>query len=150
MNNFSTGTYYKVIKLKTGENILCSMSNDVKSLGTESFLHLNTPVQVVPHQETRRGNHVLGESFVLRPWMGLSDGEEFTISADIVLTIGSLKKEVREQYINYVNHTNEMRQRIEDSETAYEFLREITPGDLRIIDIDENTGEYYDEEEGRE
>lgn len=149
MNNFSTGTYYKIVRLKTGESILCSMNHDVKSLATETHIHLNTPVQVVPHQETRRGNHVLGESFMLRPWMGLSDSDEFTISTDIVLTIGSLKKEVREQYINYVHHANETRQRIEDSETAYEFLREITPGELRIIDIDEFTGDYY-EEEGRE
>lgn len=149
MNKFSTGTYYKVVRLKTGESILCSMNNDVKSLVSESHLQLNTPVQVVPHQETRRGNHVLGETFILRPWMGLSDGEEFIISTDIVLTIGNLKKEVREQYINYVNHANETRQRIEDSETVYEFLRDITPGELRIIDIDEYTGEDY-EEEGRE
>lgn len=141
--------YYKIVKLKTGENILCSMDRDVKSPASETHLQLNIPVQVVPMKEMRKGNHVVGESFMLRPWMGLSDGEEFIISTDIVLTIGNLKKEVKQQYVNYISQARETRQRIEDQEAAEELLREVSNGELRIVEIDEYYGdEYYGEEEG--
>lgn len=92
---------------------------------------------------------------MLRPWMGLSDGEEFTISTDVVLTIGDLKKEVKQQYVNYISQAKETRKKILDqeerSEAADELLREMNNGELRIIELeDEYYGDYYGEEEGRE
>jgi hypothetical protein len=124
------------------------MNNDIRSLASETHLQLTTPVQVIPHQESRRNGQVIGESFVLRPWIGLSDSDEFTISADIVLTIGSLKKEVRQQYVNYIEHTNETQKRHEDQvereEAAVNLLREITPGELYFIDEPLNTENDHD------
>ena len=137
-NQYNEDTFYKIVKLKTGETILCTMNNDIRSLASETHLQLTTPVQVIPHQESRRNGQVVGESFVLRPWIGLSDSDEFTISADIVLTIGSLKKEVRQQYVNYIEHTNETQKlhedQVEREEAAVNLLREITPGELYFID----------------
>ena len=137
-NQYNEDTFYKIVKLKTGETILCKMNNDIRSLASETHLQLTTPVQVIPHQESRRNGQVVGESFVLRPWIGLSDSDEFTISADIVLTIGSLKKEVRQQYVNYIEHTNETQKlhedQVEREEAAVNLLREITPGELYFID----------------
>lgn len=153
MHNLEDG-YFKIVKLKTGENILCNMERDVKSTAAETHLHLSIPVQVVPMKETRKGNHVIGESFMLRPWMGLSDGEEFTISTDVVLTIGDMKREVKKQYVTYVTQAKESRQKFleqeERSDAANDLLREVNNGDVRIIEIDDYPGEYYGEEEGRE
>jgi hypothetical protein len=87
--------FYKVVKLKTGETILCTMSSDVKNMSAEPYIKMTVPVLVIPHQETRKGANIVGESFILRPWMGLSNSEEFVIGTDIVLTIGDLKKEVK-------------------------------------------------------
>jgi hypothetical protein len=149
-------SYFKVVKLKTGESILCSMDRDVNSTAAETHLHLNIPVQVVPVKETRRGNQVIGESFILRPWIGLSDAEDFTISADVVLTIGNLKKEVKQQYVAYVTQAKESRKKYLDqeerSEAAVHLLREVNDGDVRIIQLEEeNYGEFYgdENEEGR-
>jgi hypothetical protein len=128
------------------------MNHDVRSLAAETHLQLNIPVQVIPHQETRRGGQVIGESFILRPWIGLSDSEEFTISTDIVLTIGSLKKEVCQQYINYVEQTIETQRRQEEQQEREEalenFLREITPGKLSFIDDPLNMENTHDETQG--
>lgn len=137
------GEYYKVVRLKTGESILCSMDNDVKSLAAENYLHLQTPVQVLPHQESRRGNQVVGESYLLRPWIGLSDSDKFVISTDMVLTIGDLKKEVKEQYLNYLHHTAETRRKIEEQDAINQLLLEVNGGEVHII----NDEEYYDEED---
>lgn len=137
--------HYKIVKLKTGETILCSMDTDVRNLIAETHLRMNIPVQVIPQRETRRGNNVIGETFVLRPWIGLSDSEQFTISSDVVLTIGNLKREVKQQYIEYVTHSQETRQRIEDSNAVYDLLCEVTPGEVNIIDL-----EWEDDYENKE
>jgi len=154
-NKYNEGTYYKIVKLKTGESILCTMNHDVRSPGAETHISMSTPVQVVPHQETRRGGQIIGESFILRPWIGLSDSEEFTISTDIILTIGNLKNEVKQQYISYVEQTAETVKRQEEhkeqqerEEAVENFLREITPGELRIIDEPFTMDDMYDENQG--
>jgi ribosomal protein L23 len=139
--------FYKIIRLKTGESIICTLDSNVRSLASETHLSLNSPVQVVPLHETRKGNQVVGESFMLRPWIGLSDSTEFTISVDVVMTIGNVKPEVKEQYDNYIFHVSEARKKIEISNAVQEFLREVTPGEVRIIDIDEDYGEDYAESE---
>ena len=70
------------------------------------------------------------------------------ISADIVLTMGDLKPEVREQYDRYMFHVTETQKRLEISNAVIEFLREVTPGEVRIIDIDNHGEQYGEDEEG--
>jgi len=149
-NNYNGETYYKIVKLKTGETILCTMNSDVRSIASETYLQLNSPVQVIPHMEQRKENKVIGESFIFRPWLGLSDSEVFTITCDIVLTIGSVKKEVQKQYIEYIEQSIESRKQIVQQEECEEavdkFLRDLNNGTYRLIDDDIVYGEYYNEE----
>ena len=145
-----TTGFYKIVKLKTGETILCTMNSDVKSLASETFISITAPVQVIPHKEVRKGGKIISESFLMRPWIGLSDSEEFTLSVDIVMTIGGVKREVKRQYVDYLTHANETRDKIERSDAVDDFLKEITPGELRYVDLDDETnfeGDYYGEEE---
>lgn len=144
-----TSNHFKIVKLKTGETILCSMENDVRTMVSEPYIRMHEPVQVIPQRETRRGNNVIGETFVLRPWIGLSDSDEFTISSDVVLTIGNLKREVKQQYVDYITQAHETRQRLEDSNAAHELLCEVTPGEVNIIDL-EWEDEYYENQENDE
>lgn len=142
--------YFKVVRLKTGESILCSMSNNVKSLVGETHLSLTMPVQVIQQNETHRQGKVLGESFFLRPWIGLSDSEDFVISTDIILTIGDLRLEVKNHYISYIEQTLETQKRtrdaIERSDAADKLLREAAGGKLNIID-EYTIGDGYDNED---
>lgn len=130
--------HYKIVKLKTGETLLCSMEDDVKTMSRETFLELIDPVEVIKQRESRKGNMVVGESFLLRPWIGLSDNDEFVINADIVLTIGNLKKEVKQQYIDYVKQTAEVKQKVKDyeerEEAVFNLLKDVTPGEVKFVD----------------
>lgn len=128
--------YYKIVKLKTGETILCTMVADVTSISTASYLSINEPVQVIPHKETRKGRHIVGESFLLRPWIGLSDSEEFTVSVDTVMTIGNVKSEVKRQYVEYLTQASHTRDAILRSEAVDDLFRELSNGELNIIDVD--------------
>lgn len=144
--------YFKLIRLKTGEIIIGSMDDDVKSAAVVPYITINVPVQVVPHMEQRKENTVVGESFIFRPWLGLSDSEEFTITSEIILTIGDLKKEVQKQYKEFVEQTFESRKKViqqEECEQAVdEFLRDLNNGSYRLIDDDIVYGEYHGEENG--
>ena len=128
--------YYKIVKLKTGETILCTMDADVKSISSTSYLLINEPVQVIPHKETRKGRHIVGESFLMRPWIGLSDSEEFTVSVDVVMTIGNIKSEVNRQYVDYLTQASHTRDAILRSEAVDDLFREMSNGELNIVDVD--------------
>mgnify|MGYP000904566923 CR=1 FL=1 len=128
--------YYKIVKLKTGETILCTMDADVKSISAASYLLINEPVQVIPHKETRKGRHIVGESFLMRPWIGLSDSEEFTVSVDVVMTIGNIKSEVKRQYVDYLTQASHTRDAILRSEAVDDLFREMSNGELNIVDVD--------------
>jgi hypothetical protein len=142
--------YFKLVKLKTGEIILCSMHNDINSVVGETHLCLVEPVQVVQQQQTKTNGQIVGETFVLRPWLGMSDSDEFVIATDIVLTIGNLKHEVKYQYINYVTQTIEAKQKMkilyEQEEAVMQLLHDVTPGEVLFVD-DENDDDYYTFEE---
>jgi len=128
--------YYKIVKLKTGETILCTMDADVNSISSTSYLLINEPVQVIPHKETRKGRHIVGESFLMRPWIGLSDSEEFTVSVDVVMTIGNIKSEVKRQYVDYLTQASHTRDAILRSEAVDDLFREMSNGELNIVDVD--------------
>jgi hypothetical protein len=128
--------YYKIVKLKTGETILCTMDADVTSVSSTSYLSINEPVQVIPHKETRKGRHIVGESFLMRPWIGLSDSEEFTVSVDVVMTIGNIKSEVKRQYVDYLTQASHTRDAILRSEAVDDLFREMSNGELNIVDVD--------------
>ena len=127
--------------------ILCAMASDVKSVAGESHICLIEPVQIIPQQQQRHKGQVIGETFILRPWIGMSDSDEFIISTDIVLTIGDLKRDVRQQYVNYITQTIATKKRIRDQhdreEAVMQLLMDVTPGEVKIIDIDDPEDEFY-------
>ena len=143
--------YYKVLKLKTGDSIICSMENDITTISSENYLILQDPVQVIQSNESTKGNMIVGENYLLKPWMGLSDSDEFSISIDIVLTIGELKKQVKDQYVNYIEHTKLSKKRLKErqdiDDAVYGLLKEVNNGkDVYIIDDDLIYGDNEDEQ----
>lgn len=140
--------YYKLIRFKTGETIICRTESDVRSPSADPVLTIYDPVQVVTHQETRNGIQVIGENYVLRPWIGLSDSEEFQVSSDVIMTVGNLRREVREVYLTYVQTMHESKRLSEEefsrSDAAEQLLRDVSFGEYKIIDdltLDEDDDE---------
>lgn len=129
------GDYYKVIKLKTGESILCSMAKNVTSISSEIHLTMVLPVQAILAKQMTKEDNVVGEMFVLRPWIGLSSSQEFVISTDIVLTIGDLRPAVKNQYLDYLRETQKAERILQKEEqeneinnAIYRLLSEVNPG----------------------
>jgi len=94
-------------------------------------------------KEMRRLDGVVSaETFMLRPWVGLSDSSEFSISMDIILTIGNAKRGVQKQYETFLTYSAEAedyyREQEESrlrSDAAEMLIRELSPNKFyRIVD----------------
>lgn len=103
-SSFNSGEFYKVVRLKTGENIWCTTRTNTKSVASEPYLVMMLPLLASPVTELRQPNDpsVLFERWAVRPWMGMSSSEEFVIGTEIILTIGDMKSAAIEQYKEYL------------------------------------------------
>lgn len=115
------GTFHKVVRLKTGEAILCTMETDIRSIASEPYLTMVKPVQAIMSKQMLKDENIVGEVFVLRPWVGLSDSREFVIPTDIVLTVGDMKYPVKKQYEEYLVET-ERAERVFKEEREQELM----------------------------
>ena len=88
-------TEVAVLKLKNGETLIAGVRP-----ADENTYWLDDPIQVVPVPVVQGG--VNGETFLLKPWVGISNDRSFLLSAKEVLTTCSLKENLLEQYLSYV------------------------------------------------
>ena len=96
-----------VLKLKNGETLIAGVRQ-----AEDNMFWIDDPIQVVPVQVTREG--IQGETFLLKPWIGISSDKSFLLSAREILTTCSLKENLLEQYRSYVGVTPAP---IEDNDT---------------------------------
>ena len=84
-----------VLKLKNGETLIAGVRQ-----AEDNMFWIDDPIQVVPMQVTQDG--IQGETFLLKPWIGISSDKSFLLSAREILTTCSLKENLLEQYRSYV------------------------------------------------
>ena len=153
-NSWNSGEYYKVIRLRTGETLLCILDNDIESVAAETYLTLIRPVQAViadgpnSRRTTQDNLGVIATDYKLKMWIDASDSKEFVIDTSIILTIGNMSPRIRYQYDEYVKlmdeterafaeHTHNLR-----TEAAIvALLTGITPWGYTILDEEVNDEE---------
>ena len=86
-----------VLRLKNGETLIAGVRQEENNM-----CWLDDPIQVVPIQVTHEG--VSGETFLLKPWIGISPDKSFLLSAGEILTSGSLKENLLQQYLMYIGN----------------------------------------------
>ena len=84
----------KVIKFKNGELIIAFISD-----ATDGFVHLENPIAAVS-QSVMQGD-LVGETFVLKPWIGITEDKSFFVKREDILTICSLRENLIQQYKSY-------------------------------------------------
>jgi hypothetical protein len=86
----------KVIKFNNGELVIGVLRNN-----NEESLWIENPIAVVPYPVMQ--NDMMGETFLLKPWIGISDEKSFLIPTSEIVTICTLKKNLLEQYNRYIS-----------------------------------------------
>ena len=85
----------RVIKFNNGELVIGLLRpND-----DNSFL-IENAIAVVPYPIMQ--NEMVGETFLLKPWIGITDEKSFLIPKSEIITICSLRKPLLDQYTRYV------------------------------------------------
>jgi len=142
-SDYSSGEYFKIVRLKTGDTVLCKMTRNVPSVASEMYLELIDPVLAVTIKEMKQqdAGGVPAEIYHFRPWVGLSDSREQTIGAEIVLLVCDMKPRIQKQYLQYLKDAAEaerLRLEKEDEEEKQaaisQLLMSLSPtGRVRIL-----------------
>ena len=113
----NTEFHYKLLKLVNGENIVCSTDDDCSNLRSKASVFVCDPVLVTPVR-VPRGLRIV-ESYVMTPWISITDEKIFEIATDQILVATDVKEHFKENYISYIDDTNqqqtEEKTKLEDS-----------------------------------
>lgn len=96
---FREDEYFKIIALKTNDNILCAMETDME-YSQSSPIKVIEPMVMETYR--RQVDDKIEETTILRPWQQMSDSDYFMIDPFLVTTIGNMREDIKEYYINTV------------------------------------------------
>jgi hypothetical protein len=86
----------------------------LREIRGSSLVWIDDPVAIVPMSTMH--NDMMGETFLLKPWMGVCSDKSFMISKEEILTFGELKENLLEQYKRYISTNFEQHAPSDDSE----------------------------------
>jgi hypothetical protein len=92
---------FKVIKLRTGETILCTMKDEPFGYHKDDLV-IEWPVLATPVREVDDKTRIAYEKLVTQAYMPYSSGDEFRLQRDMVVSIGVQRPRVRYQYEGFV------------------------------------------------
>lgn len=141
-----------LLKLTSGETIICD-TEDYSEIYDKKTVSIKLPA-VLNHVRMPRGNFMV-ESYILLPWCSFSSEEIFSIPTSQIVLATKVKKELKENYIDFImrkndrsssNHTSvQIEEDDEEDEETNEILSLLQEGN----DNDENDEEEEERIFGR-
>ncbi len=86
----------KVLKFKNGDLVIATLHED-----KEGLLRIENPIMVVPYPMMQ--GEIVGETFLLKPWIGITEERSFLIRKSEIMTVCTLRPNLLEQYNRYVS-----------------------------------------------
>lgn len=126
----------KVLRLKTGETILCELDDEPQDFAYNPTIDLIHPISIITVNYNTQNNQVHGENLMIKPFLMLSDSTRYPISTDVILTMGDMKAGAKRLYKNYLHETLVQRQQDKLDHTITDLLAELNNGRLMIIEHD--------------
>jgi hypothetical protein len=99
---FREDMFFKVILLRSGEKILCALEKDTNPQIDRHTLKIIEPVVIDSFSGVGESGRIETGSR-LRPWMNLSDSDEYIIPYEFVIAVGDMRPDVKKHYVEYVN-----------------------------------------------
>jgi len=112
----------KLIKFNDGTMIVAMLeaTEDYRELNYVKILY---PIEVVA--DSHMEGQVLNESYMLKPWMGLSDDVLFDIKTSEILTISDLRNDYIQGYDNMVDRMYASPETVQEPEYGPDDLLEL-------------------------
>jgi len=141
---------YKILKLITGDQIVCTTENSIIDLAKDQAIVITNPV-ILDVVRSQRGSALI-ENYVMLPWISFSEDEVFEISTRQIITITNIKETLKKNYVDFIDErlqasldetTNDMESLLEElfDETGEENDQDET-GD-RFSGIGRNSKIYH-------
>jgi len=93
-------TNYKMIKLVTGEIIICTTDDDCEDLHKKEVITVMDPVLMNQLRIPREG--YIFESYVLLPWLSFCETPMFDIPTKHILVAGDIKEQLKTNYLDFI------------------------------------------------
>lgn len=138
---------FKVIKLRTGESILCQMDPELPFSHHKDDITIQWPVQAIPIQEFERdddGKRIGVERLATKAWMPYSCGHEFKVARDMIVSIGVMRPTARYQYEGFVERWKIQMEAELIRDAIVTLMESVNPGKTPMIVRDEDV---YDVEQ---
>jgi hypothetical protein len=125
--------YFKYIKLVSGDNIVCTTTDNCENVYKQKTISVTDPVVLNPIRIPK--GDVLIESYVMYPWFSFSEEIEYKIPTSQVVLVVNIKDNLKKNYLRYLA--------MQDNDD------DITEGDL-FVDGDEDEIDEFLNEMGEE
>jgi hypothetical protein len=121
--------YFKYIKLVSGDNIVCTTTDNCENVYKQKTISVTDPVVLNPIRIPK--GDVLVESYVMYPWFSFSEEIEYKIPTSQVVLVVNIKDNLKKNYLRYLA--------MQDNDD------DITDGDLFVDDDEDEIDEFLNE-----
>ena len=121
--------YFKYIKLVSGDNIVCTTTDNCENVYKQKTISVTDPVVLNPIRIPK--GDVLVESYVMYPWFSFSEEIEYKIPTSQVVLVVNIKDNLKKNYLRYLA--------MQDNDD------DITDSDLFVDDNEDEIDEFLNE-----
>lgn len=100
----------KVLKFKNGDLVIATIRGDEAN----GIVWIDNPIAVVPYPVMRE--EIVGETFLLKPWIGITEEKSFLIKTSEIMTTCTLRPNLLEQYTRYISAEEKVFPPMEENE----------------------------------
>ena len=95
---------YKLLKLNTGDDIVCKTEENL-SLTDKESIFVQDPM-VLNQIRVPYGSGIM-ESYTLSPWMAMTEDDFYEIPVRYIIVAADIKENLKDNYIKYVQNRKE-------------------------------------------
>jgi len=106
----------KVLKFKNGDLVIAS----IRDSDTNALFWLDNPVAVIPYPVFQED--VVGETFLLKPWIGITTEKTFLIPKSEIITICLLRENLLAKYERYISGEVKFPEETQEENTDMDML----------------------------
>jgi hypothetical protein len=106
----------KVIKFKNGDLVIAT----IRDSESNDLFWMDNPIAVIPYPVIQED--VVGETFVLKPWIGITTEKTFLVPKSEVITLCLLRENLLAQYERYIAGEIKLPEETEDTNLDLDLL----------------------------
>jgi len=106
----------KVLKFKNGDLVIAT----IRDSNTNELFWMDNPIAVIPYPVIQE--NVVGETFLLKPWIGITTEKTFLIPKSEIITVCVLRENLLAQYERYISGEVKLPEETQETNVDMEML----------------------------